>query len=100
MSEELRKKSLDPAARHFVDLPLEYAFFDDLYEHTAKLPDSEINEFLTDGVIEMWMEFRYAGFNFSVRSRLNDYEFYVNEPDCPEEVLMALIAHFRKLVDR
>lgn len=100
MSDELGGKKIKPGARHFVDLPVEYAFFDELYEHTEKLETARIIDFLTDGVVGMWLDFEYGGQRFSVTNKFNDYQFFVEDPECPEEVLLRVIAHYRKLTQR
>lgn len=87
-------------SRHFVDLPLEAAFFDDLADHLETLPGAEITEFLTDGVVEMWLDFEYRGYKFSVNNQLADYWFFVEDPECPEGILLEIIDHFRLLIER
>jgi hypothetical protein len=86
-------------SRHFVDMP-EVVFFDEFYEHTEKLEGAEITEFLTDGVVEMWLDFEFRGYKFSVNNQLGDYWFFVENPECPDEILLEIIAHFRKLLER
>lgn len=97
------KDSLDfrtkSGARHFVDLP-ETAFFDDFADHIEKLDGAEITEFVTDGVVEMWLDFEFHGHKFSVNNRFGDYWFFVEDPNCPEEILFELINHFRQLLER
>lgn len=99
MFEELLKKKLNDGARHFVDLPVEFAFFDEFYEHTEKLADAEITEFLTDGIVGMWLEFDFRGHHFSVNNQYTDYWFLVEDANCPEEILMEVIDHFRRLIE-
>lgn len=86
-------------SRHFVDLPVEFAFFDELYEHTEKLEGAVITEFLTDGVVEMWLDFEFRGHKFSVNNQFTDYWFFVEDPACPEEVLLEVITHYRRLLE-
>ena len=99
MLNDLLEKKLKSGARHFVDMP-EVVFFDDLYEHTENLAGAEITEFETDGTLEMWLEFEFRGQKFSVGNRFGDYWFIVDDPQCPEEILLLVVAHFRRLLER
>ena len=90
---------INDGARHFVDLP-ELIFFDELYEHVEKLEGAEIIDFEMDGVLEMWLDFEFRGHEFFVKNQLGDYQFFVADPDCPDEILLEVIDHFRKLLER
>lgn len=90
---------MNDGSRHFVDLP-EVIFFDELADHVEELDGAEITEFLTDGVIEMWLEFEYREYKFSVNNRFGDYLFFVADADCPEEILLEIVNHFRALLER
>ena len=90
---------MNDGSRHFVNLP-EDVFFDELADHVEELDGAEITEFITDGVIEMWLEFDYRGQQFSVNNQFGDYWFFVKDADCPEEILFEVIDHFRQLLDR
>ena len=98
MFDEMLERIIEGGARHFVDLPVEFAFFDEVANHAELLGGLEINEFLTDGVIGMWMQFEFLGHRFWVSNDLTDYRFYVDNPDCPEAILLKVIEHFRKLI--
>ena len=99
MIEDLLAKKINNGARHFVDLP-EVVFFDDFADCVEELEGAEITEFITDGVIEMWLDFDFRGHRFSVNNQLGDYRFYVADADCPEEILFEIIDHFRELLER
>ena len=99
MINNLLSKKVNDGARHFVDLP-EVIFFDDFADHVEELEDAEIVEFITNGVIEMWLDFEFRGQRFSVINELGDYQFYVADPNCPEEILFEVIDHFRELLER
>lgn len=98
MLSDLLETKLNDGSRHFVDFP-EVIFFDDFYDHTEELDGAEITEFIADGVVEMWLEFEFRGHNFSVSNQFGDYWFFVQDADCPDEILLEIIAHFRKLLD-
>ncbi len=99
MLSDLLKIKMNDGSRHFVDLP-EVVFFDEFCDYTEKLKGAEIIEFLTDGVVQMWLDFEFSGHKFSVINQLGDYWFFVENPDCPDEILLEVIAHFRKLLEK
>ncbi len=99
MFDDKLKSKLKDGSRHFVDMP-EVVFFDDVADHVEELDGAEITDFLTDGVVEMWLDFEYRGHNFSVNNQLGDYWFFVEDADCPEEILFEVVDHFRQLLER
>jgi hypothetical protein len=99
MISDLLENKIKNGARHFVDMP-EVVFFDDVADHVEDLDDAEITEFETDGVVEMWLEFEYRKHNFFVTNQLGDYQFYVEDADCPEEILLEIATHFRRLLEK
>jgi hypothetical protein len=98
MFDELREIKMNDGSRHFVDMP-EVVFFDEFADHVEDLEGAEITEFLTDGIIEMWLDFEYRGHKFSVNNQLGDYMFFVEDASCDEEILLEIIDHFRKLLE-
>lgn len=99
MIRDLFDMRMNDGSRHFVDMP-EVVFFDELADHVEELDGAEITEFITNGVVEMWLEFEYRGQKFSVNNQLGDYWFFVENPECPEEILFEVIDHFRQLLER
>ena len=99
MISELLENKMNDCSRHFVDMP-EVVFFDELADHAEELEDAEITEFITDGVVEMWLEFEFRGHKFSVNNKFGDYWFFVQAPNCPDEILLEVIDHFRQLLER
>ncbi len=99
MFDELREIKMNDGWRHFVDFPVEGAFFDEFADHVEDLEGAEITEFLTDGIVEMWLDFEYRGHKFSVNNQLVDYLFFVEDANCPDEILLEIIKHFRKLLE-
>lgn len=98
MFSDLLEAKIKDGARHFVDMP-EAVFFDEFADHVEELDGAEITEFLTDGVVDMWLEFDFGGHKFSVTTRFGDYWFLVEDADCPEEILIEIIDHFRQLLE-
>ena len=99
MLSDLLETKLNDGSRHFVDLP-EVVFFDELYDHTEQLEDAEITEFVVDGVVGMWLDFKFRGHKFSVTNQFGDYWFFVENPECPDEILIEIIEHFRELLEQ
>lgn len=99
MLSDLLEAKMTDGSRHFVDLP-EVVFFDELYEHTEEPRGAEMTEFIADGVVEMWLEFEFRGHNFSVTNQFGDYWFFVEDPQCPDEILLEIVEHFRELLER
>ena len=99
MLDDLLERKIKGGARHFVDLP-EVIFFDDFYDYTEEFEGAEITEFLTNGVVEMWLDFEFRGHKFTVNNQFGDYWFFVENPECPDEILLEVIAHYRRLLER
>ena len=99
MLSDLLEIKMTDGSRHFVDLP-EVVFFDDFYDHAEELDGVEITEFITDGVLEMWLDFEFRGHKFSVNNQFGDYWFFVENPACPDDILFEVIAHFRILLEK
>ena len=93
------KDNLSDNARHFVDFP-EVIFFDDFHDHVEALHGTEIKKFEMDGILEMWLEFTFRENTFFVNNRMGDYWFFVNDPKCPDEILIEIADHFRKLLEK
>ena len=98
MLNNLFKIRMNDGTRHFADMP-ENALFGEFYERAENLTGAAITEFLTDGVVEMWLDFEFHGHKFSVNNQFGDYWFFVTDPECPDEILFEIIEHFRKLLD-
>lgn len=81
--------------RNFADLP-ESVFFDELREIAGKLEGSVEKQFVTDWVTEVWLDFEYRGHLFAINNQMNDYWFFVEKPECPDEILLEVIEHFEK----
>lgn len=99
MFSDLLEIKMSDGSRHFVDMP-EVVFFDEFADHVEELEGAEITEFLTDGVVDMWLDFEFSGHKFSVTTQLGDYWFFVEDASCPDEILIEVIDHFRQLLER
>ena len=75
-------------------------FFDEFSDHVETLAGAEITAFEMDGTFEMWLEFTFSENKFYVNNRLGDYWFFVEDPKCPEEIMLEIAGHFRKLLEK
>ena len=80
-------------SRHFGGVP-EVVFFDTMREHLAKLEGAAETGFVTDWVTEMWLDFDYRGHSFSINNQMGEYWFFVDEPQCRDEILTEVLDHF------
>jgi hypothetical protein len=87
-------------ARHFVDFPVELAFFDEFADHLEDLEGAEITEFDVNGIVDMSLMFEYRENQFLIDIYFDDYRFFVEDAKCPEEILLEIIDHFRKLLPK
>lgn len=78
----------------------EVVFFDEVADHVEDLEDAEITEFITDGVLKMWLDFDFRGHQFSVTNQYGDYWFFVRDPNCSDEILLEVATHFRGLLEK
>jgi hypothetical protein len=84
-------------SRRFAELPqadLWYAVRD----HVFDLEGAHLTGFVCDGVTEAWIDFEYCGHSFSINDQYGEYWFFVQDPTCPERVLMDVYRHFEKLL--
>jgi hypothetical protein len=81
-------------SRHFAELP-EACEWEKLREHIALLPGAKVTNYLTDHVVEMWLDFSYQGHDFTVNNPLGSFWFFVRDPGCPDEILTAVGEHCR-----
>ena len=83
-------------SRNFADLP-EIASFASMRLHTGSLEGAEETGFLTDEVTEMWLDFSYRGYRFSINNQHGNYWFFVEDTTCPEPLLFDVLEHFAKI---
>lgn len=83
-------------SRNFADLP-EVVFFDELRSHGRKLTGAMEAGFITDWVTEVWLDFEYYGYRFSINNQMGDYWFNVEDPSCPDDILVEVVRHFETI---
>ncbi|MBC7921546.1 MAG: hypothetical protein H7Z75_10725 [Ferruginibacter sp.] len=99
MSAALLNITVHDGSRQFSELPQTASWYE-LRAHLKELDGVEITEFLTDHVTEAWMDFSYRGNQFSVNNQFGDYWFFVQDPSCSEEVLLAVFNHCKSLLGK
>lgn len=90
---------MNDGSRNFAELP-ESASFDNLHEHTQAFANAQVTGYLTDWVMEVWLDFKYRGHKFSINNQLGEYWFFVDNPDCPDEILIEVLEYFEILLGR
>ena len=84
-------------SRHFGDLPQTVLWYD-LRDHIQHMPGAVLTGFITDHVLEAWIDFTYAGHTFSVNDQYGDYWSSFDDPACPDHVLIDVLTYCEKLL--
>lgn len=84
-------------SRDFAELA-QTVSWDRLFKHIKKLNGVTDASLLTDNVAEAWIDFSHRGHQFSVNNQFGSYWFFVQDPDCPFEVLEAVVSHCKVLL--
>ncbi len=100
--EELRVKltnHITPGgSREFATLPPNYTGYS-TRDHVMKLPGAKLTSFITDCITESWIDFTYRGHNFTLNDPWNDYYCFVEDPACPDDILVDVVEHFLQLLE-
>jgi hypothetical protein len=92
MVTELLSIIMKDGSRHFGDLP-QSVLWHELRDHIECLDGAKVTGFITDNIIEAWIDFSYCGNCFSVNDQFGDYLFFVANPKCPDEILEVVLRH-------
>ena len=90
---------MNDGSRNFADLP-EIASFDKMRELLVTFGGAVETDFVTDQVTEIWLDFEYRGHQFSINNQMGNYWFFVKDPECPEQILTAVVEHFATINPR
>lgn len=93
----LLNSSTHDGSRQFAELP-ETCSWDEFRQHIARLPGATITDYLTDNVTEMWLDFSFRDHAFTVNNQYGDFWFFVRDPACPDDILVAIIEHCEPLL--
>jgi hypothetical protein len=93
---------MNNGARHFAGLPETYDVQEPewhrLRAHVAAMPGAQITAFVTDDVTEAWLDWRYRDHRFSANNQFNEWWLFVEDPACPDEILLEVIAWLETLL--
>jgi hypothetical protein len=82
-------------SRYFADLPesaeVETPSLEHLRARVAALPGVDGIAALSDGVTEAWLDWRYAGHEFSANTQSGTWWMSVKDPSCPDDLLRDLL---------
>ncbi|MCI0581135.1 MAG: hypothetical protein L0332_15500 [Chloroflexi bacterium] len=95
---QLLNLTMHDGSRHFGDLP-QSALWYAVRDHVGRLPGAKLIGFVTDHVTEAWIDFTYQGHTFFINDQYGHYWFFVQDTDCPDDILHTVLAHFRQLLD-
>lgn len=84
-------------SRNFGEIP-DTVFFDKIRDYLRNLEGASETAFVSDRVTEMWLDIDYRGHNFAINNQNGLYWFFVDDPLCPDEILLDLLTHFEKLI--
>jgi len=86
-------------SRQFLSLPQSVPF-DDVRDHVERLPGACLTSYLTDGIVEAWIDFQYSSYSFTINNQFGEYWFFVADPTCPSELLIDIAEHFSRCLLR
>lgn len=88
---------MNDGSRNFAELP-ETVFFDKLREIAKEFEGAAETEFVTDWITELWLDFDFRGHKFSINNQFGNYWFFVEDPECSDEILLEVVEHFQKFL--
>ena len=94
---ELTDFRMNDGSRQFAALPQTYLWHA-VRDHVARLAGSRLTAFICDEVTTAWIDFDYQGHHFSINDQFGEYWFFVQDPDCPDELLSNIVRHFEELL--
>jgi hypothetical protein len=84
-------------SRQFGSLP-QNLLWHPVRDHVQNLPGAALTEFVCDDVTEAWIDFTYEGHAFTINDQFGEYAFFVADPACRDDVLVAVLGHFERLL--
>ena len=89
---QLLNMTMNDGSRHFAALPESKSWYE-LRDCIAALPGAQVTDFITDRVVEAWIDFTYRGHRFSAKNQFGEFWFFVQDPACREEILDEVALH-------
>jgi hypothetical protein len=100
--ERLFDVRMNDGSRHFADLPETYDVqrpqWHRLRESVAGLSGARELSFVTDDVTEAWLVLELSGQTFSLNNQHGQWWLFVQEPSCPDELLLRVLDHFEQVL--
>lgn len=84
-------------SRHFGGVPQTVLWYE-MRDAVETLSGASLAGFVTDGVTEAWIDFTYEGHRFAINDQFGEYWFFVDDPSCPDEILIRVLRHFEDVV--
>ena len=95
MTTKIYSMIMHDGSRHFAALP-ETITWEALRDHIALLSSAEVTGFITDHITEAWIDFTFKGHKFSANNQYGDYWFFVEDVECPDDILTEVMVHCEK----
>jgi hypothetical protein len=86
-------------SRRFATFPMAVLWYR-VRDHIAELRGATLSGFLCDDVTEAWIDFRYCNHAFTINDQFGEYWLFVNDPACPDNILIDVIGHFETLLGK
>lgn len=84
-------------SRIFAEMPVTCTSFL-LRLHIRKLRGAKFKDYLTDNLTTSWTDFSYCEYEFSINVQFDEYWFFVNDPNCSDEILQKVADHFAQII--
>ncbi len=94
---ELLNQTMHDGSRHFALLPVGKVSPVRLLFRILTLWGAFPTAFVPS-LAESWIDFRFRGFKFSINDQYGDYWFFVQDPGCPESILIKVAQHFEEVL--
>ena len=99
MSHQPVRMIMGDGSRFFGDFP-ETCWWEDVRDWVTTIPGAVLTGYVTDHVLEAWIDFTYRGHQFSINNQYESYWFFVDDPDCPDEILASVLDLWAPLFER
>jgi hypothetical protein len=81
-------------SKQFMEFSTDLISWKALYKYIGKLEGVKKTGFLTDYIAtEVWMNFTFRGYNFHINNQMQEYWFFVENADCPDEILDEIVSY-------
>jgi hypothetical protein len=88
---------MNDGSRQFAALP-ESESWHRLRDHVSELAGAQVTDFITDEITEAWFDFTYREQRFTVNNQFGEYQFFVRDPSCGDDILTEVVRHCDSLL--